>query len=82
MGWRGCRCWCAERNLGQLLCLLSGVKRTFPKLTSMSAFDPKRTWPLWRDGSCAAYALSTTFYRHWGVDDGEEDAQKDRFKSD
>src|SRR5215472_9279858 len=24
-------------------CLLLGVKRTFPKLTSMSAFDPKRT---------------------------------------
>ena len=25
------RSWCAERNLGQLLCLLSGVKRTCPK---------------------------------------------------
>jgi hypothetical protein len=25
-------------------CLLSGVKRTFPQLTSISAFDPKRTF--------------------------------------
>ena len=30
-------------NLGHLLCLLSGVKRTSRGLGSMSAFDPKRT---------------------------------------
>src|SRR6516165_3684526 len=38
-----CRSWCAERNLGQLLCLLSGVKRTSGGGASMSAFDPKQT---------------------------------------
>src|SRR6516162_3208407 len=39
-----CRSWCAERNLGQLLCLLSGVKSRKPP--RMSASDPKRTFGL------------------------------------
>ena len=29
---------------GTRRCLLSGVKRTFPHLRSMSVIDPKRTW--------------------------------------
>ena len=41
--WRSCRSW-ARRNLGQLLCLLSGVKRTSSRGAPMSAFDPKRTF--------------------------------------
>jgi hypothetical protein len=64
---------CSSSSL-YLLTAATGTKRTSQHALPMSAFggkadialkhpnvanDPKRTWSLWRNGPCAAYAVGT-----------------------